>query len=230
MHARLLIAPVMLLLTAHAAAEADKWTPVEMIAGSTVGAVAVSPDGGRVAWVVSSPVMTDEESTYRGAIYVGSGNSGDTRRFTFGEQNAANPRWSPDGNWLAYTSTPAGGKSNLYVIAANGGGARKLTSVTTGVSAFKWAPGSKRIAYLATDEADEAETARNKAKDDPITVDGNYKYQHLWLVEPPSDPADTRSICVAMWSRTLSKPSSGCVSALVRARIEPESSTMPICM
>ncbi len=175
-----------------AAPAPERWTPDTLIEQASFGNAAPSPDGRRTAYIVRHPVMTEDTSTFRGVLYVASAGAKDVRRFTFGTFSASAPQWSPDGRWLAFTGAEPGAKPNLHVIAGDGGGARQLTTSDTGVSGYRWAPDSSQIAYLSVDEPDEDEQARNKAKDDAITVDADYKYQHLWLVRLPAAPeADT---------------------------------------
>ena len=163
------------------------WSPDLMVSGTIVTSVAVSPDGNQIAYVQVSAVMTEDESTYRNTIYVAPADASTRQRFTYGKQSASNPRWSPDGLWLAYTATQPEGKSNLVIIPSDGGGPRILTDVKSGVGDFRWSPDSTTIAYLLPDEPSEAKEAREKAKDDPIVLDTDYTYQHLWLVALPDD-------------------------------------------
>jgi dipeptidyl aminopeptidase/acylaminoacyl peptidase len=110
----------------------------------------ISPDGSRVAFVVTA--IDREENEYRGAVWVVPlDGSAEPRRFTSGERRDSTPRWSPDGNWLAFASNRGDDKTpmNLYVIPAEGGEARKLTDLKESVEEIVWSPDSKRIAFVA---------------------------------------------------------------------------------
>jgi dipeptidyl aminopeptidase/acylaminoacyl peptidase len=110
----------------------------------------VSPDGSRVAFVVTA--VDRDANEYRGAIWVVPfDGSAAPQQFTSGERRDSTPRWSPDGNWLAFASNRGDDKTpmNLYVIPAEGGEARKLTDLKESVEEIVWSPDSKRIAFVA---------------------------------------------------------------------------------
>jgi dipeptidyl aminopeptidase/acylaminoacyl peptidase len=127
----------------------------------------ISPDGTRVAYVVTT--IDRDENEYRSAIWVARlDGSDEPRAFTSGEKKDATPRWSHDGNWLAFTSTRGGDEktpANLYVIPAQGGEARKLTDLKESVEDAVWSPDSTRLAVVARvrDAAYDDEKDRHRA-------------------------------------------------------------------
>src|SRR5579875_1779493 len=66
----------------------------------------ISPDGQRVAYVVTT--IDERKHEYRSAIWMISTAGGEARRLTSEPANASNPVWSPDGRWLAFISERAG--------------------------------------------------------------------------------------------------------------------------
>jgi dipeptidyl aminopeptidase/acylaminoacyl peptidase len=55
------------------------------------------------------------------------------------------PRWSPNGEWLAFLSQEAGW-NDLWLIHANGDGLHRLTNLGADVSDIEWSPDSRQIA------------------------------------------------------------------------------------
>jgi len=75
------------------------------------------------------------------------------------------PRWSPDGQQLAFLSD-RDDQQQVYAMRANGGEASALTKGKRSVQNFAWSPDGKQIAFLAPDAKTEAEEKKEKDKDD----------------------------------------------------------------
>ncbi len=162
------------------------WTPELQMKVKSIGNVWVSPDGKRVVYTVTEAVMTEEKSEYLSHLWLASTDGKTNFQFTYGEKSCTNPRWSPDGKWIAFTSSRAG-KNNLYRIRVDGGEAEQLTEVKTGVGNFKWAPDGKSIAFVMSEPPNEEEEQRQKAKNDARVLDEDLKMNHLWLVTLEKD-------------------------------------------
>src|SRR6266508_105113 len=115
--------------------QATVWTPELSMKVKAVGGVQVSPDGKRVLYTVNEPVMVSEKSEYLTQIWMASADGGDAYQMTFGEKPSTNPDWSPDGRWIAFTSSRSG-KNNLYLMRSTGGEAEMITDVKSGVGRF----------------------------------------------------------------------------------------------
>jgi dipeptidyl aminopeptidase/acylaminoacyl peptidase len=126
----------------------------------------VSPDGKTVAYAVWS--IDGEESEYRANIWFAAvDGSSPPRRFTTGEKRDGQPRWSPDGTRLAFTSSRAEKEpGQLFVLPVHGGGeAVRLTKLKEDVADVAWSPDGTKIAFSARvrDEAYEEEEERKRA-------------------------------------------------------------------
>jgi dipeptidyl aminopeptidase/acylaminoacyl peptidase len=169
------------------AGPASAWTPELMMKVRPVGPVRVSPDGRRVAYVVTDAVMTADKSEYVSQIYAADADGSNPVQLTFGEKSSTNPQWSPDGQWLAFTSTRKENKSNLYLLRMAGGEAEALTDVKSGVTAFDWSPDGRFIAFTMADAKTEDEEKLAKGRDDWRWVDENLKRARLYVVAVQKD-------------------------------------------
>lgn len=102
---------------------------------------AVSPDGTRVAMILSKDGWTD--------LYVGNADGSAPRRLTKSPQDESSPCWSPDGRWICYASKE-GERRSLSLIAASGGAPRRLrTSLASSPTEPDWSPDGKYIAFTS---------------------------------------------------------------------------------
>ena len=170
----------------HANAQA-KWDPELHVKLKAVGTPRVSPDGKKVLYTVSEPVMTADKSEYVTQIWLGTVDSKKNHQLTFGEKSSTNPKWSPDGNWIAFTSNRKDNKNNLYLLSVNGGEAEPLTDVKSSVGNFEWSPDGRWIAFTMTDAKTEEEEKNDKAKNDFRWVNENLKLARLYVLPVQKD-------------------------------------------
>ena len=107
----------------------------------------ISPDGSRIAFVVS--VIDYKGNKYRRRIWLADTDSGELNQFTHGPGSDNNPRWSPDGGTLLFLANDRqkGKKTQLYTIALTGGEARLVADLENGVGNPEWSPDSKQILF-----------------------------------------------------------------------------------
>src|SRR5712692_2704550 len=129
--------------------------------------VQISPDGERVAYVVSQPNV--ENNTHDAQLYVVPTAGGAPVRMTFGTRifNVPRPaphlRWSPNGSSLAFIAM-VNDLPQVVSMNANGGEAKTLTTAKEGTGTFEWSPDGQRIAYVTSDPASADEERRKKDK------------------------------------------------------------------
>jgi dipeptidyl aminopeptidase/acylaminoacyl peptidase len=185
---RVLVAPLLLAVVlagsfgALYAQDSLRWTPAKSMELRQIQGTAVSPDGSKVAYVIRVPVLEGDKSEYLSHVWLVNADGTGARQYTRGEKSASSPAFSPDGRWLAFSSSRSG-KGQVWVLPVDGGEARQVTDAENGAGSFRWSPDGRRIGYLMTDPETEEEKARTKEKRDPIYVDQNFKYAHLYAVK-----------------------------------------------
>jgi dipeptidyl aminopeptidase/acylaminoacyl peptidase len=113
----------------------------------------ISPDGRRVAYVVSTYDESEDADVHH--IWLYNKASGTGRQLTFGQYKHSDPVWSPDGRTLAFISNRSG-KEQLLLIPMDGGEARPLTNMAQGIAGkLAWSPDGGQIAFSARTTPDD---------------------------------------------------------------------------
>jgi dipeptidyl aminopeptidase/acylaminoacyl peptidase len=150
-----------------------------------VQAATIAPDGNHAIYIVAQWEPDQDKMERRTRVWkVATSGASPARQISFGERDSQ-PQWSPDGRYISFVS-PRGGaeaKAQIYVMHADGGEAWKLTDAKENVSAYSWAPDSSRIAYVTTDPRSPEEEANIKKRDDERVFEGDFRYQHAWVVD-----------------------------------------------
>jgi len=155
---------------------------------SAPGSVALSPDGKTVAWSlrgregatlhltdVANPDPAKEKLV---APANGATNCSNT-----------NPVWSPDGAWLAFTSTCTSkeekpGQEQIFLWSKADGSVKQLTHVTGLFKQAEWSPNGKYIAFLFVENATRSAGALDAMKPwDGVIGEDNLEIQGVYAVD-----------------------------------------------
>src|SRR3990167_9310967 len=128
------------------------------------GSPAWSPDGRSIAFVSNRDPV---DGSYNSDIWIVASDDttrgSSTRRLTTNGGQDGSPAWSPDGQWIAYTTQPSTAPvaliydpSQLAIIAASGGTPRLVTrSLDRDISRPRWSSDGRRIIAGLEDSGDE---------------------------------------------------------------------------
>jgi TolB protein len=108
-----------------------------------------SPDGTKIVFAQRSSSEADLNRWME--LRICDLNSGELTELVTGDQQNSSffPRWSPDGEWIAFTRRVEG-STDIWVVSADGGDAVKLTEEGD-VTAPEWSPDGDFIAYFDPD-------------------------------------------------------------------------------
>ena len=129
----------------------------------------ISPDGKWVAYTVSSvDVAADKSDT---DVWMASWDGTEQIRLTSSPESENAPRWSPDGQYLAFLSGRPGKSkgTQIWLLNRMGGEAQQFTDFKNKLSSYEWSPDSKRLLLTMTerdpaDSDDEKPAAAPNAK------------------------------------------------------------------
>jgi len=162
----LLLAPA---LAAAAPGERRPLTLDDVMALRDVRDPRCSPDGASVAYVVSTMDLKQDKSVSH--VWLARFDGSSEKQLTNGAEGESQPRFSPDGRFLSFTSDRPGEAkgSQVWALELSGGEARQLTNVKGKLQDYEWSPDSKRLALVVSDpdpeqEAGEGEEGGGKKK------------------------------------------------------------------
>src|SRR5262249_31353117 len=137
---RLVVIAIAGFCLAAPAALAQEPSPESIVDLRRASDARISPDGSRVVFVTTRwSEANDAPKKPISEIWIVPASGGEPHRFTQNDKGDSSPRFSPDGQTLAFLSQRGGSdKNQIYVMSTHGGESKKLSDSKTGVDAFSW--------------------------------------------------------------------------------------------
>ena len=175
----------------------------------TTGDPALSPDGTSLAYTLG---WVDEQTLdSRSRIMMVVLEAEADKEFTQGEKDSA-PKFSPDGQQLAFLRSEAGNPAQVWAMGADGGEAHRLTKAAKGVFDYAWSPDGNRMVICADVDPNGIAAADGQENVPQVTVVKRVRYRydtlgwrgdshfHLFVVDLQS--GDTHQITDGDWDDT----------------------------
>jgi dipeptidyl aminopeptidase/acylaminoacyl peptidase len=193
---RVVLALCALLFISTAALAQEVLTPHSVAKIRAVTDVAISPDGARVAYVLSVPRQPwagDEDGAAWAELHIIAG--GESRGFVTGKVNVGQIAWTPDGKSISFLQRRSGDRAtSLYLIPLEGGEARRVVAHDTNISGYSWSPDGERVAFLATEAlSDAAQKAREKGYNQEI-YEEDRRFTRVWIADTSKGDAKARKL------------------------------------
>jgi dipeptidyl aminopeptidase/acylaminoacyl peptidase len=160
----------------------------------------LSPDGKLAAYVITK--VDRAQNRRNSSIWlVTTDGTTPPRQFTTSPQSVNYPRWSPDGQSLAFLSSRPGAettageqtRSQVYLLSMSGGEARRLTNLKNGVSGFQWSPDGTQLVVTSRTGPSDNRTESKDRSDVRHYKNSSYKFNdtgwfddrrsHFWIVD-----------------------------------------------
>ena len=161
-------------------------TPHDVARIRTVSNAVVSPDGERVAFLVSVPRNPLEESdgTAWRRLHVLDVATGSSREYVGGDLRVSSPAWTPDGGSVTYLARRAGDDvTSLYSIPVLGGESTKIFEHETGLSGYVLSPDGRKLAFLSRDAEPEYVAKMRKKGFRQEVYEEDEPFTRVWIAE-----------------------------------------------
>lgn len=189
---RLALTAVSLLASASIAATAyaRPMTPEDVAKLESVGAIAVSPDGSRVAYTTSGlPDVTEGEDngSFRQVLKIASGPDQATVYLPEGV-SPSGIQFSPDGSMVSFVWAKSGEDRAVWGVPMNGGTYRKLAEIEdSNVLSYVWGPNGGNIFMLAGAAEDKQRTTQRKAGFNAVVYEEEAQLRRLFEAQIGND-------------------------------------------
>ena len=131
----------------------------------------IAPDGTWVAYTVGLPDVARDKD--EGDVWMSNWAGTEHVRLTTSPTRESQPRFSPDGKWIAFVSGRKSGDDDkttggqIWILSRQGGEARRLTTRKGGAGDFQWSPDSTRLVFVGDDpDPEEDKTGDGQAAEE----------------------------------------------------------------
>ena len=142
-----------------------------------VSAPALSPDGSKVVYSVSSNNLKIDAAT--SDIWLVPYKGGKPKNLTKTKKKSEwDPRFSPDGRHIVFLGEDKkDGSSQLFLMKAKGGSVKQISHVDGGINEYDWSPDGKHIVFTAFVGGGKPNEAGTPA---PIVID-RFQFKEDWV-------------------------------------------------
>ena len=136
----------------------------------------LSPNNKEAVFIKTN--IDEKDNKYYSQLFHLTLDTNEVTQWTFGKERISSPKWSPNGEQVAFLSN-RNDTNQLFIINKAGGEAKKITSVESGINSFIWSPCGEKIWMTSslkedatfTDPADQSKDEKEKEKPTAYVVD-----------------------------------------------------------
>ncbi len=194
-------------LTAGQAPPAHRFGLDEFSRVARVAEPQIAPDAKSIAVIVAHPNL--DEDRYDTELVSVDIATGAQHKLSGIHPGMMLPRWSPDGQRIAFIAM-SGPEHQIYVMKATGGDAKAITNAPRGVQQLAWSPDGKTIAFATQDELVKQpgfERFNDSFEVTPSTdflMTAAVQPTHVWIV--PSAGGESKRLTSGAWTLPIAHP------------------------
>ncbi|SHI77354.1 S9 family peptidase [Aquimarina spongiae] len=152
----------------------------EVISLRSVSNPVISPDGQHI--VFESQSVDWKENKYDRELWISKNGDTPFQLTNNAESRSNNPKWSPDGKWIAFLSKK-GKNTQIQVIRSAGGESFQVTHTKKNISNFEWSPDGQKIAFLQSEDKSKEEEKREDKYGGFAVEDAEYSLRQIWVAD-----------------------------------------------
>ncbi len=145
-----------------------KITKEDLLKLKFVDGVVMAPDETEIA--ISVRTITEDKRKYHSHLFMIDCDGSNLRQYTHGEVSDSVPVFSPDGNWLAFTSK-RNEKKGIYVMPRRGGEPKLLCEMEGDFGNLEFSPDAKKLLFVFR-KHDEVPKSKDGKRETPV-------YRHI---------------------------------------------------
>jgi dipeptidyl aminopeptidase/acylaminoacyl peptidase len=190
-----------------AAAASHTATIRDMLRVTRLSDPQIAPDGSAIVFIETKPDTEHDENHSELAWLDIPAHA--VRKLTTARLHAGSPRFSPNGDRLAFLAPAGGKKLQVFVLPLHGGEAAQVTHADEGVDQFAWSPDGKSFAFASTDAAPERKGEDKfrdafRVRNDDFTLRESPRPSHVWSID--ADGGTAKRLTSGSWSLPVSLP------------------------
>lgn len=180
-------------------------SPLDVLAFRSLNDVQLSATGNCLAYVNADPYRIKGEEKERSSVWVHDFKSNMTFCASAGLSHCSSPRFSGDGNRLAFLGqAEPGSKTQLFLFELSSGRLLQLTATEGEIERLEWSSGNDRLYLLMTE--------KDKPKEDPEEFEGETNFSCLYSLELQSGEIHQISRGYQVWEFAVSPDSRSAIA------------------
>lgn len=167
-------------------------TPEDIWSVRRPSALELSPDGAHLVFVMKDYSLEKNKSLAH--LWLLETATGTSRQLTTAESSDDSPKWSPDGQRIAFTSKRTGDEQpSLYVLPLGGGEAEKILELPLPISDPHWMPDSRHLVVATevlpklADQPDAMKAELKKHAESKVTAEvtenASFRFFDTWQTD-----------------------------------------------